>query len=161
MNTLNNHIIDLCILTILGILYLFFFAKIKRLFFLKYGEIKNQSIMILYLGSITAAAINLFHISTATSDAVLFFLSQESFLWAIIYAFCFFAGIWIFSVLIFRLSFFVTSFLTKEDEATELLKNNVELAWLHVIILIAITFVIAPAIVQIAVSFIPYPKMPF
>lgn len=161
MNTLNQFIIDLGILTLLGILYMFFFAKVQKLFFLKYGDVKNNSILILYIGSLSAAAINLFHISSAASDAVLFFIGQDSFMWAIIYASSFFTGIWIFSILIFRLSFLVTSFLTKEDETTELLKNNSELAWMHVVILIAITFVIAPALVQIAVSFIPYPKMPF
>jgi hypothetical protein len=150
MNTLTNHLIDLSILAIFGILYMFFFAKLKNLFFLKFGEIKNQSVMILYLGSLTAAAINL-----------LFFLSQNSFLWALVYASSFFVGIWIFSAFLFRLSFIVISQLTKDDETTELIKNNTELAWLHVIILNAITFVIAPALVQIAVSFIPYPKLPF
>ena len=161
MNTLTNHLIDLCILAIFGILYMFFFAKLKHLFFLRFGEIKNQSVMILYLGSLTAAAINLFHIAPAVSDAVLFFLSQNSFLWALVYASSFFVGIWIFSAFLFRLSFLVISQLTKDNETTELIKNNTELAWLHVIILNAITFVIAPALVQIAVSFIPYPKLPF
>jgi hypothetical protein len=50
--------------------------------------------------------------------------------------------------------------LTAENEDDELMKNNTELAWTHAAIIIILTFVIAPALVNIAADFIPYPKIP-
>jgi hypothetical protein len=68
---------------------------------------------------------------------------------------------WVFSLLFFRFSFIIVGFLTPENEEDELIKNNIELAVVHAIILIALSFLIAPALIQIASEFIPYPKMPF
>ena len=52
-------------------------------------------------------------------------------------------------------------FLLSDYLLIELLKNNIELAIIHAVILISLSFVIAPALVKIAAEFIPYPKMPF
>lgn len=66
-----------------------------------------------------------------------------------------------FSFILFHLSFLLIGFITPENENDELSKNNLEIAILHVIILISLTFIIAPALVKIAAEFIPYPEMPF
>jgi uncharacterized membrane protein YjfL (UPF0719 family) len=68
---------------------------------------------------------------------------------------------WIFSLVFFRFSFLITALLTKEKEEDELIKNNIELALIHAVILIALSYVIAPSLIQIASKFIPYPKLPF
>ncbi len=156
-----SSVIDLLILVTLGVLYLISFSKFKRFFFSKYGTTKNQALNILFLGSLVASSINLVHISEAASDAVLFFLNANSIFFALLYAFGFFTFTLLFSLVLFKFSFLIVSLLTKEDETDELIKNNTEIAWLHAIILVALTFVIAPALVKISVTFIPYPDMPF
>jgi hypothetical protein len=161
MNDLFKNSADLLILLTLGIVYLFSFAKMKNFFFSKYGNTKNNALTILYLSSLVASAVNLIQISEAASDAILFFFKYDNILKAILYAVSFFAVSWAFSLVLFQFSFFIVSLLTKEDETDELIKNNTEIAWLHAIILVSLTFVIAPAIVKIAVSFIPYPELPF
>jgi hypothetical protein len=161
MNDLFKNSADLLILLTLGIVYLFSFAKMKTIFFSKYGTSKNNALTILYLSSLVASAVNLIHISEGASDAILFFLKGNDMPKAILYAVSFFAVSWLFSIVLFQFSFFIVSLLTKEDETDELIKNNTEIAWLHAIILVSLTFVIAPAIVKIAVSFIPYPELPF
>jgi hypothetical protein len=161
MNNLLNNSIDLVILISLGVLFLFSYGKMKSTLLSKFGKTKNNAITILFLGSIIASAVNLVHISSAASDAVLFFLKKNDIIMAIFYALCFFVLTWLFSLILFKFSFVVVSYLTKEDETDELIKNNIEIALLHAIILITLTFVIAPALVKIAVSFIPYPDMPF
>jgi hypothetical protein len=161
MNNLFNLSIDLVILLTLGVLFLFSYGKMKSILLAKYGTSKNSAISILFMGSLIASSVNLIHISDAASDAVLFFLNEDKLFKAIIYATVFFAATWLFSLVLFKFSFFVVSSFTKEDETDELIKNNTEIAWLHAIILIVLTFVIAPALVKIAVSFIPYPDMPF
>lgn len=159
---MKSEIINLLLLLVLGLIYLFFFAKMQHIFFQKLSQPKkNNAVLIVFIASLIAASINLTHISDLTSDAVRFFLKSEDYLKALLFSVSYFAGMWIFSLVFFRLSFIIIGFLTSEKEEDELLKNNIELAVIHAIILIALSFVIAPALVNIASEFIPYPKMPF
>jgi hypothetical protein len=156
------EIIDLLILLILGLLYLFFFAKIQHRYFQHLSQPnKNNAVLIVFISSLISASINLIHISDLAADAVRFFLKAGNYGSSILFAFSFFAGMWVFSILLFRLSYLVVGFLTPEKEDDELLKNNIELAIIHAVILISLSFVISPALVKIAAEFIPYPKMPF
>ena len=153
---------NLLVLFSLGLLYLFMFAKIQHAFFLKLSQPKkNHAVLIVYVASLIAASINLVHIAELTSNATRFFLKTEDYGNAVVYSLAYFGGMWVFSVLFFRFSFIIVSYLTPENEEDELIKNNIELAVIHAIILIALSFVIAPALIQIASEFIPYPEMPF
>ena len=153
---------NLLVLFILGLLYLFMFAKIQHAFFLKLSQPKkNHAVLIVYVASLIAASINLVHIAELTANATRFFLKSEDYVNAMVYSFAYFGGMWAFSVLFFRFSFIIVSYLTPDNEEDELIKNNIELAVVHAIILIALSFVIAPALIQIASEFIPYPEMPF
>jgi hypothetical protein len=55
----------------------------------------------------------------------------------------------------------IVGFITPENEDDELIKNNIELAILHAVILISLAIMLAPALVKIEAQFIPYPKMPY
>jgi uncharacterized membrane protein YjfL (UPF0719 family) len=77
------------------------------------------------------------------------------------FALLFFAGMWIFSYVLFRVTFFITGFLTPESELNELRKNNIEIALVHAIIILVLSFVLAPAITRVAYHFVPYPTLPF
>lgn len=156
-----DNLINLLLLAVLGVIYMFSFSKSQQHFFDKILKPKNEAVTILYLASIASAAIHLFHVSDATSDAVLFFLDKDDMIRACIYSLGFFGIVWLFSNLFFRFSFFVTANLTKENEMDELVKNNREIAWLHALILISLTFAVAPALEKMAVSMIPYPELPF
>jgi hypothetical protein len=156
-----NHTINLICLLILGIIYIFTFAKVQNLFFSKISNPKNQATIVLYIASVTAACVNLFHISDAASDALMFFLEHDNILKGIFFATGFFLGAWVFSFVFFRLSFFIVGNLTQENEVDELIKNNKEISWLHAVIIVALTFVISPPLTKIATSLIPYPQMPF
>jgi hypothetical protein len=159
---MKTEIINLLSLLVLGLLYLFFFAKIQHIYFQKLSQPKkNHAVLIVFVASLIAASINLIHISELTANANQFFLKSGEYISALIFSISYFVCMWIFSLLFFRLSFVVIGFLTPEKEEDELLKNNVELAVIHAVILIALSFVIAPALIQIASEFIPYPKMPF
>ncbi len=159
---MKTEIINLVLLLVLGLVYLFFFAKVQNVFFQKFSQKnKNHAVLIIYISSLIAASINLIHIADLTANANRFFLRAEDYLNTIIYSLSYFAAMWVFSIVFFRLSFVFIGFLTPEKEEDELTKNNIEIAVIHAVILIALSFVIAPAIIQIASEFIPYPKMPF
>lgn len=158
---MTHQIINLITLLILGILYLYTFAMLQNKFFSKLTSPKNQAVLILYIAAIASASINLIHIADISSDALLFFLDQDNYIKGILYSVAFFSGMWLFSLAFFRTSFFIVGLLSPENEMDELIKNNKEIAWIHAIIVITISFVIAPAIVKIASSFIPYPTLPF
>ena len=156
-----NEWMDLGTLTILSIFYLFTFARVQSNFFDKYLEEKNAAILIVFGSSLLAAGINLNHISDTSSDATRFLISQNEWAKAIGFALLFFAGMWIFSYVLFRITFFITGFLTPESELNELRKNNIEIALVHAIIILVLSFVLAPAITRIASHFVPYPTLPF
>lgn len=156
-----HNLLNLLSLIILGIIYIFTFSKVQNSFFSKISHPKNQATIIVYIASIAAACINLIHISDVASDAMLFFLEHDSLSKGILYSVAFFASAWIFSFVFFRGSFFIVGSLTPENEMDELIKNNKEIAWVHALIIIGLTFVIAPALSKIATSFIPYPILPF
>ena len=156
-----NEWMDLGTLTILSIFYLFTFARVQSNFFDKYLEEKNAAILIVFGSSLLAAGINLNHISDTSSDAMRFLISQKEWTKAIGFALLFFAGMWIFSYVLFRITFFITGFLTPESELNELRKNNIEIALVHAIIILVLSFVLAPAITRLASHFVPYPTLPF
>ena len=156
-----NEWMDLGTLTILSIFYLFTFARVQSNFFDKYLEEKNAAILIVFGSSLLAAGLNLNHISDTSSDAMRFLISQNEWAKAIGFALLFFAGMWIFSYLLFRITFFITGFLTPESELNELRKNNIEIALVHAIIILVLSFVLAPAITRVASHFVPYPTLPF
>lgn len=156
-----NEWMDLGTLTILSIFYLFTFARVQSNFFDKYLEQKNAAILIVFGSSLLAAGINLNHISDTSSDAMRFLISQNEWAKAIGFALLFFAGMWVFSYVLFRITFFITGFLTPESELNELRKNNIEIALVHAIIILVLSFVLAPAITRVASHFVPYPTLPF
>jgi putative Mn2+ efflux pump MntP len=156
-----NEWMDLGTLTILSIFYLFTFARVQSNFFDKYLEEKNAAILIVFGSSLLAAGINLNHISDTSSDAMRFLISQNDWAKALGFALLFFAGMWIFSYVLFRITFFITGFLTPESELNELRKNNIEIALVHAIIILVLSFVLAPAITRVASHFVPYPTLPF
>jgi hypothetical protein len=156
-----NNTINLLILLVLGVVYIYAFARLSNAFTLNKYKPKNSAVQIVHLASLIASCINLIHVSDAASDALLFFLNKEEILTGLLFAVLFFLGAWVFSVVFTRLCFFIVGTMTPEDEEDELLKNNTEIAWIHATVVVALTFVIAPALVKIAVSFIPYPEMPF
>ena len=156
-----NEWMDLGTLTILSIFYLFTFARVQSNFFDKYLEEKNAAILIVFGSSLLAAGINLNHISDTSSDAMRFLISQNEWAKAIGFALLFFAGMWVFSYVLFRITFFITGFLTPEYELNELRKNNIEIALVHAIIILVLSFVLAPAITRVASHFVPYPTLPF
>jgi len=156
-----NEWMDLGTLTILSIFYLFTFARVQSNFFDKYLEEKNAAILIVFGSSLLAAGINLNHISDTSSDAMRFLISQNEWTKAIGFSLLFFAGMWIFSYVLFRITFFITGFLTPESELNELRKNNIEIALVHAIIILVLSFVLAPAITRLASHFVPYPTLPF
>lgn len=156
-----NEWMDLGTLIILSIFYLFTFARVQSNFFDKYLEHKNAAILIVFGSSLLAAGINLNHISDTSSDAMRFLISQNEWAKAIGFSLLFFAGMWIFSYILFRVTFFITGFLTPESELNELRKNNIEIALVHAIIILVLSFVLAPAITRIASHFVPYPTLPF
>jgi uncharacterized membrane protein YjfL (UPF0719 family) len=156
-----NEWMDLGTLTIFSIFYLFTFARVQSNFFDKYLEEKNAAILIVFGSSLLAAGINLNHISDTSSDAMRFLLSQNQWTKALGFALLFFAGMWIFSYVLFRITFFITGFLTPESELNELRKNNIEIALVHAIIILVLSFVLAPAITRLASHFVPYPTLPF
>ena len=156
-----KEILNIILLLILGIGYITVYIKVQTVFFNKLSPQRNNAISYLFLASLLAAGIILVDISKSMSDAYSFFYDKGqigmAILYLIIYALC----SWLLSWGIFRFSFVLTSSATKENEQVELQANNIELALIHGILLLLLSFLIGPALNQLANSLIPYPNLPF
>lgn len=158
---MSTSILDLGITIVFGIGYLIAFAKIFERYIDSIAKPKNNALRIIYFGSITAAGINLVHISGISTQSLTFFVDSGELIKGVMFASAFYVGMWLFSYLFVRLSFIIMAAITPENESAELARNNTEIAILHVVILILLSFVISPAVVQFASEFIPYPELPF
>lgn len=159
---MKSEIINLLALLTLGLAYLFFFAKVQHRFFLPLSQPrKNNAVLIVFVASLISASINLVHIADLAADAMRFFLTANNYGSCALFAIGYFVGMWVFSLILFRLSYLVVGFLTPEKENDELMKNNIEIALMHAVILISLSFIIGPALVKIVAEFIPYPEMPY
>jgi len=154
-------VLNLGISLVFGILYIYSFAKLFGNFIEKISPTKNNALRILFYGALLSAGINLIYIYDSSSASIKFFLSEDNFINAFIYSSGFYIGMWLFSFLFIRGTFFIISMLTPEDEKIELAKNNIDIAILHSISLIILSFLIGPSIAEIASNFIPYPELPF
>ena len=155
-----KELYNLLIVIILCVVYLVAYSKVQLVFFNRKFGIRTHAISILYLSSILSGGIILLDISKVISDAFVFFYGQS--LWKTVqYTMLFFVGAFIFAWVLFFISFSVTSLLTKENEKSEFIKNNIELALLHSIVLILISLIVAPSLLHYFTTFIPYPERPF
>jgi hypothetical protein len=161
MNETLAYFINLVILSILGIIYLLTFIRSKKRYLEKLIGGNNRSTFILLISGLLSASINLYNITEAISDAIIYFVKIDYYLKAMTYAFSFTVSSWIFSMLLFKYSFFIVGLITEENEKNELINDNYRLALLHGVILTSLSLIISPAIVKIAISFIPYPNLPF
>lgn len=155
-----KEIINLLLIVLLSIIYLVFYTKIQQQFFNRKFGIKNNALTILFLSSLLSSGIVLIDISKAISDAFSFFYN-DNIINGVFYCAIFFVVAFLFSLSLFHLSFTLTSILTKEDEKKELLENNLELSIVHGLVIVILSLVIAPNLLQLFSSFIPYPDRPF
>lgn len=156
-----KELINIFILLVLGTIYIVSFSKVISMYLNSFASTRNNAITALYVGCIAASGIILIDISKVMTDAFIFFYDQKIIGSAIGYTLLYFVGAWGFSIGFFFLSFYLTAFLTKENEKEALQNNNVELALVHATILIVLSFMVGPALSNWASSFIPYPELPF
>ena len=155
-------ILNLVLIMILGIVYIFSYANVISNYLEKtIANTKNPAMLILYFSAVLSAGVNLFHVSETASNAFVFFMEKSDYMKATLYSFGFVAGMWVFSFLFFLVSFFLVGVMTPKDEKYELGRGSYEMAGLHSVILIVLSFVIAPALISLASQFIPYPELPF
>ena len=157
-----TNLFNLILIIILGIVYMFSYANLINMYIEKnIANTKNSALLILYFSAILSAGINLYHVSETASNAFVFFSDKNDYLKAILYALGFYGGMWLFSFLFFLVSFVFVGILTPKDEKFELSRGSFEMSGLHSVVLIILSFVIAPALISVASQFIPYPKLPF
>lgn len=161
MNETLAYFINLVILCILGIIYLLTFIRSKKRYLEKLIGGNNRSTFILLISGLLSASINLYNITEAISDAIIYFVKIDYYLKAMTYAFSFTLSSWIFSMLLFKYSFYIVGLITEENEKNELINDNYRLAIFHGVILTSLSIIISPAVVKIAIALIPYPNLPF
>jgi len=159
---MTNEVLVLSMLLALGIIYVFTFYRVQYFFFRKFNIADaNNAVLIIFISSLISSSINMVHIADIAADAFRYFIGTGSYLKGFLYCLAFFSATWIFSIVLFQVSFVIVGIMTRENEADELIKNNTFLALVHSVILLTLAFIISPALVKIAAGFILYPQMPF
>lgn len=157
---MSVHLSNLLMIALFGIAYLFAFMWVIKRWF-THPERQSPAFITVRIAALAAASINLYSIADISSDAAFFFLESGNYRSAFLFSAGFFSGMWIFSMLLVALSYLIVGLLTPEKELEQLADNNMELALTHGVILIALAFVISPALVRVANQFIPFPETPF
>lgn len=157
---MSVHLSNLLMIALFGIIYLFAFKWVINRWF-THPDRQSPAFITVRTAALVAASINLYSIADISSDAAFFFLEAGNYRSALFFAAGFFSGMWVFSMLLVALSYLIVGLLTPEKELEQLARNNMELALTHGVILIALAFVISPALVRVANQFIPFPDAPF
>jgi hypothetical protein len=154
---------NLLLLLACAIAYLFAYGKMLDAEFKKNFGSHDYSfaVKILKTASLAASSITLVETTIIASNANRFFLNAGDWTATIIFNLSIFSGICLLSYVIYRISYFIVSKLTRENELDALRKDDIGLALYHAVILITISFVLSPPLMKIASSFIPYPRLPF
>jgi len=115
---------------------------------------------LLYSGGIFGFGITLYNFSEIASGAFMYNALQEKVLIGLSYWLGFSLASFIFSLVIFRLSFYIVNISTDENEKAELAKNNYTLATVHAIVFIVVCLVVSQPLTDIGNLFVNYPKYP-
>lgn len=158
---MTPELMNLVTLFLLGIAYLIIVSKLNLVLTKKYFSAKNTASYLLYAAVLVAAAIYLVMTADIVSDSNRFFMRNGQFATALLYSVGFFALSLVSTVVLTLSSFMVSSMLTLASEKEALENNDIQLAIMHSIILIALAFITFKGVGNIMTSFIPFPDVPF
>jgi len=132
--------------------------KIVSSFLYKISKPMTSATGVLYFGVILGFGITLNNFSEIATNAFHFYCVQGKILHGLLYWVIFSTISFLFSYIVFRLSFYIVDQSTEENEKVELTKNNFAIAALHAVVFVIICLVVSQPLTDLANSFVSYPK---
>jgi uncharacterized membrane protein len=81
---MSTSVINLVIIVLLGIAYMFTYSIVISKFLNKISTPKNMAILMIYFSALLSAGVNLYHISEISTNAFTFFFDKQDFVNAIL-----------------------------------------------------------------------------
>jgi hypothetical protein len=157
---MNAELLNLIIAVLVTLIYLVLSMKTVSSYLERISKPMSSALGILNCCIILGFGITLHNFSEIASGAFHMYFLQGKLMSGLFYWVVFALIAYLFSYLVFRLSFFLVDQSTAENEKAELVKNNYQLAILHGIIFIIICFVVSVPLSDVANTFVSYPKYP-
>ncbi len=157
---MNAEILNLISAVLVTLIYLVLSMKTVSSYLEQISKPMSSALGILNCCIILGFGITLNNFSEIASGAFHMYFLQGKLMSGLFYWVVFALVAYLFSYLVFRLSFFLVDQSTSENEKAELVKNNYQLAILHGIIFIIICFVVSVPLSDVANTFVSYPKYP-
>jgi hypothetical protein len=157
---MKAEILNLMIAIIITLAYLVLSMKMVSSFLQQISKPMTTATGILNFAVIFGFGITLNNFAEIATGAFHFYSLQGKIATGLFYWLIFSVIAFVFSYLVFRLSFFIVNQSTAENEKAELAKNNYTIAALHAVIFIIICLVVSQPLSDLANSFVSYPKYP-
>lgn len=157
---MNAELLNLISAVLVTLIYLVLSMKTVSSYLERISKPMSSALGILNCCIILGFGITLHNFSEIASGAFHMCFLQGKLMSGLFYWVVFALVAYLFSYLVFRLSFFLVDQSTSENEKAELVKNNYQLAILHGIIFIIICFVVSEPLSDVANTFVSYPKYP-
>lgn len=157
---MKPEILNVLVAVLVTVLYLVASMKIVLPLFRTISNPLSNATGVLFYGTILGFGITLNNFSEVATGALHFFASSNQTMKGILYWLLFATIAFVFSYVLFRLSFSLVGIATSENEKAELAKNNYTIAGLHVVVFNITCLVVSQALVDYANTLINYPQFP-
>ena len=157
---MNAEILNLIIAVFVTLIYLVLSMKTVTSYLEQISKPMSMAVGFLNCCVIFGFGITLNNFAEIASGAFHMYFLQGKIMSGLFYWLVFALIAYVFSYLVFRLSFFLVDKSTSENERAELAKNNYQLAILHGVIFIIICVVVSGPLSDLANTFVSYPKYP-
>ena len=157
---MKPEILNVIVAVLVTVFYLVGAMKIVMPLFKAISNPLSNATGVLFYGTILGFGITLNNFSDVATGALHFFSSTNNTMKGILYWLLFATIAFVFSYIVFRLSFAMVGSATSENEKAELAKNNYTIAGLHVVVFNITCLVVSQALVDYANTLINYPQFP-
>jgi hypothetical protein len=157
---MNAQLVNVLVSIVFSIAYLVVAMKVLMPFFNRISSPMTQAARLLHLGTIFGFGIILNDFSEFAGSAFYYNYQKSNLGMGLYYWMLFSLIAFIFSFLIFHLSYRIVNIVTKENETAELAKNNFGVAGLHLAVFISICLVVSKPLISWANGFVNVPIYP-
>jgi hypothetical protein len=155
---MSNELLNLIISVAFSFLYLAAAMFVLNPFFDKISKPKTQASGLLFVGVMFGFGLTLYHFSDISTSALYYYSSQHKLLTGIWYSVLFGVMAFVFSLIVFHITYYLIGSITHENEKAELARNNFYIAALHAAIFILICIIVTKPLTDLANTMVSYPK---
>jgi hypothetical protein len=157
---MNTELLNLISAVFITVIYLVLAMKTIMPIFKSISNPMSSATGVLFYGSLLGFGLTLNNFSSVATGALHYYAGSGNIMKGFLYWFLFAAIAFIFSYIVFRLSFAMVGLATAENEKAELAKNNFTIAGIHIVVYNMTCLIVSQPLVDLANTMIKYPQFP-